>query len=186
MTGQISDSLLYNGEEYFIVGIDGNELFDPLSFDIETIPASTACWRGFQAFYSINEEVLVLQNLFISMKEKKEIKGKKPSKGESYFRYHFRELNLKMKFTGTILIARDFISEMYIHMGFQRPMSYENVLELYFTKGKLIKEKNLSKKMEELRNIDSSKDSAPVNPKDSVDVNTWIAKSFSLEYEKDD
>lgn len=80
----------------------------------------------------------------------------------------------------------NYIQEMYIHMGFQRPMSYENVIELYFEKGKFTKEKNLSKKMEELRNIDSSKDSSPVNPEDSVDVNTWIAKSFSLEYEKDD
>jgi hypothetical protein len=186
MTGQISDSFLYNGEEYFIVGIDGNELFDPLSFDIETIPASTACWRGFQAFYSINEEVLVLQNLFISMKEKKEINGNKPSKGESFFKYQFPELNLKMNFTGTILVARNFIQEMYIHMGFQRPMSYENVLELHFVKGKLTREKDLSKKMEELRNIDPSKDSSQKNPKNSVDIESWIAKLFSLDYEKDD
>ena len=185
MTGQISDAFLYNGEEYSLVGIDGDDLFDPLFFDIETIPASTACWRGFQAFYRIEEEHLVLQDLFISMKEKKEIRGKKPSKGESYFKYHFSELNLRMRFTGTILIARDFIQKMYIHMGFQRPMSYENVIELYFKKGKFTKEKNLSKKMEELRIIDSSKDSAPVNPNDSVDVNTWISKSFSLDYEKD-
>ncbi|MCK4973321.1 MAG: hypothetical protein KAS52_08360, partial [Candidatus Heimdallarchaeota archaeon] len=145
MTGQISDSFLYYNEEYSIVGIDGNELFEPLSFDIETIPASTACWRGFQGFYRITEEFLVLQDLYISMKEKKEIRGKKPSKGESYFKYHFNELNLKMSFTGTILIARDFIQEMYIHMGFQRPMSYTNVIELYFEKGKFTREKNLSK-----------------------------------------
>ncbi len=120
------------------------------------------------------------------MKESKKINGKKPSKGERYFKHRFPDLNLKIKFTGTLLIARDFIQEMYIHMGFQRPMSYENVIELYFEKGKFTKEKNLSKKMEELRNIDSSKDSAPKNPKDSVDVNTWISKSFSLKYEKDD
>ena len=70
-------------------------------------------------------------------------------------------------------------------MRFQRPMSYKNVIELYFEKGKFTKEKNLSNKMEKMRNIDSSKDSSPKNHKDSVDVNTCIKKSFSLDYEKD-
>ena len=131
MTGQISDSFLYDGDEYYLVGIDGDDFFGPLFFGIETIPASTACWRGFQAFYRIDGEYLVLQDLNISMKEEKEINGKKPTKGESYFKYQFRDLNIKIKFTGTLLIARDFIEEMYIHMGFQRPMSYETVIELY-------------------------------------------------------
>jgi len=186
VTGQISDSFLYNGEEYFLVGVDGDNLFNPLFYNIDTIPASTACWRGFQAFYRINEEFLVLQDLYISMKVEKEINGRKSSKGERYFKHHFPELNLKMEFTGKILIARDFIQEMYIHMGFQRPMSYETVIELQFEKGKLTEEKNLSKNMEELRNIDPLKDSSPKNPKDSSEIESWIAKSFSLDYEIDD
>lgn len=57
MTGQISDSFLYNGEEYSLVGIDGDELFEPLSFDIETIPASTDVGGVFKLFTELLENI---------------------------------------------------------------------------------------------------------------------------------
>ena len=183
MTGQISDSFLHKGKEYLIVGLNGDSLFDPLNYDLETIAASTACWRGYQAFYTVLDDNLILQTLFINLKEFKTINGISPSDGIDFFKFSFPNINLKMKFTGTILLARDFIQEMYIHMGFQRPISFRTVIELRFEKGKLVNEKNLSQKMEERRRADYQKDGYPVDPNDDDEVRNWIGKSFSLDYE---
>ena len=183
MTGQISDSFMYENEEYNIAGITGGELFHPFDFGIETRAASTACWRGFQAFYTILNDKLVLHTLFINMKEKKKISDIEPKKGEGFFEYSFPEINIQLDFTGKILLARDFIDEMYVHMGFQRPMSYRKVIELHFEEGSIIKVNDLSRKMEEMRKQDPTKDAYPENPRESRD---WIEKTFSLDYESDD
>ncbi|MBY9001219.1 MAG: hypothetical protein KGD64_09915 [Candidatus Heimdallarchaeota archaeon] len=183
MTGQISDSFLHNGKEFLIVGINNGKLFDPLDFNLETSAASTACWRGFQAFYAIHEGQLVLQHLYINLPESKKINGMEPSDGVDFFKFSYPDINLKMKLTGTILIAQDFIQELYIHMGFQRPICFETVLELQFKNGKLVNEKDLSKEMAKRRMSDPNRNGQPTDPSDPDEVRDWIGKSFSLEYE---
>ena len=88
-----------------------------------------------------------------------------PIDGKSLFKYHYINVNLEIQFTGKIVIATDFINEMYVHMGFQSPTSFKKVIELHITEGDIIKKVDLSSKMEEIRNIDPDKVDYP--PSDS-------------------
>jgi hypothetical protein len=81
-----------------------------------------------------------------------------------------------------MLLGKDFIEGMYVHMGFQRPMAYRTVLELQIQDGDIMATNNLSAKMEELRNRDPSKDAEP-GSRDHDDVMSWIENTFSLDYD---
>ena len=135
MTAQINDVFKFNGEEYVVCGIDGPELFDPIKEGFEPKMASTACWRGFYLTFIADNMYLYLHEISIRQDEAKVFKGIKPEKGEWMFSHKYTNLQYKLPFTGKILIAKDFIDSMYIHMGFQRPIAYKTVIELIIENG---------------------------------------------------
>jgi len=188
LTAQIPDTFIYKGEEYSIVGESGDGLINPREFKLELMMASTACWRGYLLTYELKDNQLLLKKLLCRLKEKiaiQEIQPKTPGKDESYMFNTKYDLNLPVKFTGSFLIARDFIREMYVHMGFPRPMAFRDVYRLEFEDGKLTLEKDLSEQMKEQRENDIMKDAQPNSPSE-VDVSEWINKTFSLDHEKKD
>ncbi|MHA1212120.1 MAG: hypothetical protein ACTSSH_06635, partial [Candidatus Heimdallarchaeota archaeon] len=144
MTGQIADKFLFKGEEYYICGITGGEIFSPEDFDLHSYSTSTNCWRGYQIYYNVINNQLVGETLFINLEEEdKIINDKKPiilgkpdfnktgiEANWNFFKYYYQDLDLKLKFTGRVMVAKDFIEEMSIHMGFQKPMGYRTVFEL--------------------------------------------------------
>ncbi|MBW2662878.1 MAG: hypothetical protein JRD93_13015 [Deltaproteobacteria bacterium] len=54
-------------------------------------------------------------------------------------------------FTGKLRIAKGFIDELYIHMGFPKPSAFKTVLDLTFEDGQLKEKKNRSKEMKKKR-----------------------------------
>ncbi|MBD3190400.1 MAG: hypothetical protein GF308_07135 [Candidatus Heimdallarchaeota archaeon] len=182
MTAQQPDLFIYKGKEYSLIGVDGRELFDPADYNIQPTMVSTACYRGYVCTYSISEDYLVLKNLQIRTDKPREINKKKPEKGKTGFSHEYSNLDLKIDFTGSLLIGKGFIQEMYVHMGFQRPISFETVRELYFEKGQLKEEKNLSKLMAKKRQDDPHKDSQP-DYQSGEDTRSWIEKAFSLDFD---
>ena len=181
MTGQRPDLFFYKDEDYSLVGLDGGELFHPLMYGMETKAPSTACWRGFVATYSCLDSKLVLKDAVIYTDTPKKLNNVSPKNDseEDSFSYEYENVNLELSFTGRILIARDFIQERYVHMGFQSPSSFREVHELVFKDGLLIEAKDVSEQMEERR-----KTRVPKNPMDE-DVGKWINERFSLDPEKD-
>ena len=121
----------------------------------------------------------------VNAKETPEINGVKPIKGENYFALGYVDMDLKARFTGTLLLARDFIQEMYVHMGFQRPMAYREVIEVHINKGDIIEVRDLSEEMERKRSEDSSRGAQPKS-RDESDIKEWIEGTFSLDYEHDE
>ena len=53
-------------------------------------------------------------------------------------------VNLRMNYTGKILLGKDFIPEHYIHMGYQRANAYKKLIEVEFLEGQLIAVKDMS------------------------------------------
>jgi hypothetical protein len=184
MTGQVPDKLIYNKSSYSIVGLKGEGLPSPFDFNLEPVSPNTANWRGFIMTYCIVEKHLNLHEMNVTVKD---IKGKPPVINEVKPKLEKKELilltydNLKLKtqFTGKILIAKDFIDSMYVHMGFQSPISFETVFELEFRKGELISTLDLSKKMKEYRNLNIS--DGKLGPTENLQE--WIARTFSLDYD---
>ncbi len=183
MTAQIPDSVIYEGEEFFLVGVKGEKLYIPEDFGIAPHFRSTACWRGYVMRYTFNKGQLVLDRMLLNTSKPLKINGIEPQtlKDVGSFDYSYENLSIKTDFTGAILLAKDFIQEMYVHMGFQRPMAYEIVVELEIQHGNMVSVKDLSKRMEEFRNQDNSKDARPQS-NSRKDIENWVKKTFSLDY----
>ncbi|GAG79916.1 unnamed protein product, partial [marine sediment metagenome] len=151
MTAQIPDEFILNGENFSLVGMKGNGLFEPLDFGIIPHSASTACWRGYVMKYHFTKDKLILDGMRVNTNDPPRINGIEPEKEGNLFKYYYKNLNLKTNFTGKVLLAKDFIQSMYVHMGFQRPIAFETVVEIDVKSGEIISVRDLSKQMEEYR-----------------------------------
>ncbi|AFY56470.1 hypothetical protein Riv7116_4030 [Rivularia sp. PCC 7116] len=172
MTGQINDSLIYQGRDFSIVAVDGRELFNPQQYGITPGVGTTACGRGYYCSYEITDNSLQLKQLIVSIysepldririkhgkKEMQNLFGivpsTKPNSISQIVSSHcatYNEVYAPIKFTGNLLIARDFIRSLYVHMGFQAAYKYKEVYELVFDKGFLNQSINRSEEMAIIR-----------------------------------
>jgi len=184
MTGQIPDNVIYNGEGYDLVGVKGEGLYEPFEFGLTPVSPHTANWRGFVSCYEVSEKILTLKDIEIHVRNSDdnfpEINGVKPViRIEGLTQLKYENLKLKTNYTGTILIAKDFIDSMYIHMGFQSPLSFNKVIELEFSKGELTSEKDISERMKTFRK--KKKLDRKLNIDE--DLSKWIDRTFSLDYD---
>lgn len=163
----------------------------------------TSCWNGFLMTYEIRDNFLFLKKLEICLTpaeqshtkkvKPKKINGKLPrdlseeilGDEDIPFEYLYEDLDLKIPFTGGLVIAKGFISRLYVHMGFHPPWKYTTVYELIFKDGRLLEERDISLKMTEIREEMMKK---PLRPgvKDFEVLANWIDNSFSRKYDFDE
>jgi hypothetical protein len=149
MTAQISDTFLFKGDEYSVIGMKGGDLASPKQFGMEPEMISTACYRGFYATYELTEESLYLKELTLREKNGNylPIEGSEPAKEDYQATYH--GLSVVIPFTGKIRLAKDFIEELYIHMGYQKPTAFKTVLDITLKDGRVVEIKDRSWEMEQ-------------------------------------
>jgi hypothetical protein len=181
ITGQIPEEIYYHGTRYELIGMRGKGLYIPKHFGIITYWKTTACYRGFQMKYKVYNNELILDQMRVNTKHfPLPINGINPQKiykKYSSFDYSYTNLNLKSKFTGWLLIGKDFIKSMYVHMGFQKPKTYKTVLELHLDNGDILEVKDRSDYVEFVRKRESK---YPSPKGSSID---FIKNSFSLDYD---
>ena len=129
----------------------------------------------------INDQ-LILEEMCVNVKNPPKINDINPEPGDHLFKYWYKNLNLKTNFKGKILLAKDFIQSMYVHMGFQRPIAFKTVVEIEVDEGKVISLKDLSKQMEEQRNTNPYEGVQPES-NSQKDIEKWVREKFSLEYD---
>lgn len=78
------------------------------------------------------------------------------------------------------MLGRDFIKELYVHMGFHPAWKYREVHELVFEDGVLQSHKDCSQDMNRVR-LDLAGKDRPTSTSDE-DVKRWISGCYSLEY----
>jgi hypothetical protein len=151
MTAQIPDTFLFKDEAYSLIGMTEGNLASPEQFGMQPQMIHTACRRGFFATYEITEKALFLRKL--TVKERtgnyQSIGGIKPKHEEYQATYH--GLSEVIPFTGKIRLAKDFIKELYIHMGYQKPTAFKTVFDITLNEGVVEEIKNRSKEMEQKR-----------------------------------
>jgi len=172
---------MLNSEKFSLVGLKGKGLFTPKDFGITPYFTCTACWRGYVMKYYFTDDQLILEGIKVNVNDPPKINGVEPKKGDNLFKYHYNNLNLKTYFTGSILLAKDFIQSMYIHMGFQRPMAFNIVLEIEVENGNIISVKDLSRLMKEQRKKNPYKGAQPQSNSQN-DIEKWVKQTFSLDY----
>jgi len=140
MTGQILDTLQFEGEPYSIIGFT-DPLFDPSIFGFEPVMMHTACYQGFHCSFAIDGEMLFLENLNVNDKNNRypEINGVHSVEHEpdEVFCWRYEGLKEPINFTGQVRLGKDFIQDLYVHMGVQSATSFNSVLEIEFLDGKV-------------------------------------------------
>lgn len=176
MTAQIPDTFIYQSEEYDLIGMSGGDLAYPQQFGMEPVMIHTACYKGFYATYELTEDSLVLRELTLREKNANylTIQGVEPSIENNQATYH--ELNVRVGFTGKLRLAKDFIDELYIHMGFQKPTAFKTVLDFTLDQGQVTNINDRSREVEQKRG--AFKD---YYDSDSADLSKRIHDAFSLD-----
>lgn len=67
------------------------------------------------------------------------------------YRATYHSLNEVIPFTGKIRLAKDFIRELYVHMGHQKATSFKTVLDIDLKDGKVVEIRDRSIEMEHKR-----------------------------------
>ena len=193
MTQQIPDFFYYEGKELKIVGINGEGLYTPKDFGIETISASTACWRGYFMRYEIKDNQLFLEGFHVRTPDgivPPEINNTAPARlSKEYnpmglrglgFRYDYKDVYLKLPFTGSLLLGNKPLREEYVHMGFPSATSFQTVLKFEFKDGDLVRVEDISEKAEEVRLKNGDPKGYSPDSDSPEDIQKWIEKRFSL------
>ena len=167
MTAQIGDKYTYENKTFTVVEMSSARLFNPRNFGMEPHSNSSACWRGYWCEYAITDDELLLKNFHmfnrnddypplngveVSPPEYLEFEGPRSNKnGAEKIRIldhcgHriYRDVNMRIPYTGKILLGADFMREYYVHMGIQSSWAYRQLTELVFVEGLLLESNDLS------------------------------------------
>jgi len=149
MTAQITDTFLFKGERYSLIGIGPGHLAFPEQYGMQPEMTDTGCYRGFYSTYELTDEALYLRELTLRERNGnyKTIGDIEPVKGNGQASYH--GLSEMIPFTGKIRIAKEFIREHYIHMGYQKGTAFKTVLDITLRWGRVVEIKDRSKEMEQ-------------------------------------
>ena len=151
ITAQIPDTFIYKGESYDLIGLDGEGLITSEHFGMKPKMLHTACYRGFYSTYVIDKGVLTIEEMTLAEKDNNyvSINGVEPVLKDNLAEYN--NINLLVNFTGRIRLAKDFIEDLYEHMGYQKPTSYEKVLDFVIKNGYVEEVHDRSAEVEEKR-----------------------------------
>lgn len=177
MTAQIPDQVEYREQVWDLVGADGDGLFTPEDHGMKAAPLHSACWRGFEVKYRIEDEKLLLDQVQLNPEDGicKTIGGREP---EGEVPFVWKEIGLPVSYNGKLILGRDFIQEEYIHMGFQAPSCYRHVLELIVVNGEVTEVSDRSAEYSSRRG--NLQKAYLADPFGNID------RAFSLDPEKDE
>jgi hypothetical protein len=185
VTAQISDAVLYAESEWTLAGVNGAPLFDPAAHGMSVGPASSACWRGFVCRYALSDQGFSLEELDVALLgggDAPALFGYVPGPSLDFaFTATYRDLRAPIPFTGGLLLARGFISELYVHMGFHPAWKYQHVVEVELEEGRLRRAVDCGEAMAEIRRKLAGRD-APRKQATSGEVQAWLERTFSRRY----
>jgi hypothetical protein len=184
MTAQMNDSFEYQGVSFDLVGMKGEGLFDPATEQIFCRPMHTACWRGYIASYAVVDDELRLAKLEmtpIDPTKLPRVYGREPTSVTTYGQATYEARDVRVPFTGGLLLARDFVRELYVHMGFHPAWKYRVVFELIIEDGRVLRQLDRSEAMAEVRATLSKKPLSPTTTEEPQ-LHEWIAKCFERQY----
>lgn len=175
-TAQISDTFIFKGNKYSLIGKTEGELTTPRQFGMSAVRIHTACYRGYYATYELTKEGLFLRELTLRERDGNylPISGISPVINKKPYKATYSNLNVVVRFSGKIRIAKGFIRELYIHMGYQKPIAFKTVLDITLKDGLLVEIKDRSEEIEKMRG-------AFKKDYESREMNKFIEDAFSLD-----
>lgn len=153
MSAQIMDSLENQKNTYDIIHVEGGQLYDIKQSGVK-VTLHPMCWRGYFGEYMLREKQLYLHNLFVHSDEKCPSVNNVTVSNRlgilSDFK-HYGRVDIRMDFTGSLIIAKDYLKDYYDCMGCQNAILYETVEELILNNGVVTDKVDYSSKIKEIR-----------------------------------
>ena len=161
MTAQIGDICKYQKKDYWVVKLSGKHLFEPKSYGLVAHPSMTACYRGFWCEFSLENDSLVLNDLYLFNKDGyyPSLNGVDVSPQEfieyerfsgnlqkreivtrpAYFGHRlYKDVHLPINYNGRILIGRTPKCTYHIDGIWDNPWQYSDLKEFIFDEGILV------------------------------------------------
>ena len=107
---------------------------------------------------------------------------KTPTDEGALFNNEYYEVRVPLDYSGGILIAKDFIDDLYVHMGFHPAWKYQIVHELIFNKGRFVSASDKSLEMKALRQTVSEGELDGPGVHQPGDHIAWIERCFERRY----
>jgi hypothetical protein len=190
VTAQVPDTIVIDGTEHGIAGIDGGPLFDPAVHRIELAMLHTACWRGHICAYTLWDERLLLHALTVGPDTT--VDGVAVSTGPSfsgelfadngYGEYMVAPMRLEIPFSGRLLAARGLLVSLHVNMGFAPGWKYEHVIELILDEGRLVGRRDRSGDIAEIRR--AILEGELPDPDGERGGRDWVNRTFDLDYDR--
>lgn len=131
MSGQMSDVIVINGEEFAIVEPAGDVLFDARSHGISPVMMHTANTRGVNARYRIENGQLLLSELQVGSIDAPPPLGDISATTDEYGQtWTYLEVDLPITWTGDLILGSGPIRELFVPSGFLPVWHYERVLAI--------------------------------------------------------
>jgi len=160
MTAQIGNKFRLDGESYTFVAQSRKLEFHPEEYGLKPAPACTACWDGYWCVFDVKDGELLLTELYIHTEDghyppicgvlpEREPDSEKPLVHLGHRVY--RNLGLRVPYTGKLLVGSGFLPQYYIHGGYQKAWAFEDLRELVFREGRLIYNRDQNAAAEKMR-----------------------------------
>lgn len=140
MTAQINDTFIFENVEYSLISASHSFGIKPMEYGITPQYIETSCWRGYWNEYGLQNNQVVLKNIFVNSAHNRypKIVGKRPCLFLRENGYHkYKDLNIELNYTGQLLIARKYLWECRYDACFDEPWEYEVLIKLIFKNGLL-------------------------------------------------
>lgn len=207
MTAQVSDTMIYRGKDDYAIAALNNQhaLFDPKDHGITPVGRCSACWRGYICTYTIEDGEFLLTDLAVWLDGTPpvlfgvtpRVKPKFASaeewvasfKEEDAYDFFFggdaryENMRHRIPYTGKLLLARDFIDELYVHMGFHPAWKFREVHEIVLRDGHVVSASDRSADMAEVRRGMLDRKLEPGAGASPAEIQRWIKECFNQEYD---
>lgn len=164
MTAQTHDSLSLDGCDYDVTRRSAKPLFDPTAHGLMPVSTSSGCGRGHQCHFVVDQGMISLQTLWINhginlkvppfsreMLPLPKFNGITATERGLELPYDFQgrydEIDLRLAYSGSLLVSRTMLSDEPRCHGFAWPWHYDCTLVLTFKDGQLMEQSDVSEAM---------------------------------------
>jgi hypothetical protein len=142
MTATMHDTILYEGELYDIISVNGDGLITPQMYNMFPGFISSDCTRDHISKYVLLDGFLLLADMKIGPltgETAKRIQGKTPDENGTY-----REVNVWSRLMGSLKVARNPKKKGSEQAGNNDEAAYETVIDILFQDGELLLTRDMS------------------------------------------
>lgn len=134
---QVPDLCVYDGVHCTLMRLAGSGFYTPADLGLKTHHTLSSCWRGYMFIYLCDGETLYLNQILVNAKETPVINGVKAEPFKGMFEHWYRNLRLKERGTGHLLIGQGQDRSKLKGRLYPLPVDYGRIIRITVEKGNI-------------------------------------------------